>query len=95
MRFANFNILQFSGERSGATASEMHPISFLSDFGVHFTSAWGLYDLLGNFWEWCSDIYDETTYGSIAFLSRKEGINGHEDLSCMQIRRYLISGIKK
>lgn len=55
IRYGEIDLIAWYKDNSGKTT---HPV------GMKEPNAWGLYDMLGNIWEWCSDIYDETVYGS-------------------------------
>ncbi|XOV84606.1 MAG: formylglycine-generating enzyme family protein [bacterium] len=61
-----------SGERS-------HPI------GQKAPNAWGLYDMLGNVWEWCWDLYDPAVYGNYRIF--RGGGWSDEERGCLATNR--------
>ncbi|MEI7661326.1 MAG: SUMF1/EgtB/PvdO family nonheme iron enzyme [Bacteroidota bacterium] len=55
------------------------------DVGMKEPNAWGLYDMLGNVWEWCNDIYDETSYGPYRII--RGGGWHYEERGCLATNR--------
>jgi sulfatase modifying factor 1 len=52
----------------------------IHDVGGKQPNAWGLYDMLGNAWDWCWDVYDAEVYGTYRVL--RGGGWFDEDWSC-------------
>ena len=58
-RYGPLDVIAFYRQNSG---ERVHAV------GSKRPNAWGLYDLLGNVWEWCWDLYDADVYGSYRVL---------------------------
>ncbi|UOY92823.1 formylglycine-generating enzyme family protein [Ectobacillus sp. JY-23] len=50
------------------------------EVGKKQPNAWGLYDMIGNVWEWCWDLYDEETFGDYRII--RGGSWAEEERGC-------------
>ena len=54
VRYGDLDQIAWYKENSGET---------LHDVGTKRPNHWGFYDMIGNAWEWCWDVYDADVYG--------------------------------
>lgn len=54
---ARYGELDAIAWHAGNSAQQLHAV------GTRDANAWGLYDMIGNAWEWCWDIFDAQIYG--------------------------------
>ena len=77
IRYGNLDLIAWYKNNSGNQTREV---------GMKEPNAWGLYDMLGNVWEWCSDLYDTEVYGTYRIF-RGGGWNDEKRSLMATVRR--------